>query len=299
MIGHAMPAAGIAGLIKVALALHHKVLPPTINVDEPNPELGLDKTPFYINTETRPWIHGADAPRRAGVNAFGFGGINAHVILEEHPGDDSAAASSHSVRWETEVFVLSGSSRAELLDRIQRFRDLLRGHDRVELADLAYTLNVPLDQGPFRLALVAGSVEELQQKLQRAAQRLADPRCHKIKEVHGLYFFAEPLAPGGRLAFLFPGEGSQYINMLATSSTRSSPGTRAAMCPATTSSRGRASRPTSEPPPKSGCGRWKAPSRPCSPRAGRCSRCSRGWRSVPTRCSATAPASTRRCTRRG
>jgi len=86
MIGHAMPAAGIAGLIKAALALYHKVLPPTLNCDVPNPKFELEKTPFYINTETRPWIHGApDAPRRAGVSAFGFGGVNAHVILEEHP----------------------------------------------------------------------------------------------------------------------------------------------------------------------------------------------------------------------
>jgi acyl transferase domain-containing protein len=86
MIGHTMPAAGIAGLIKATLALHHRVLPPTLNCDEPDPALGLDETPFYVNTETRPWIHGETAtPRRAGVSAFGFGGINAHAILEEYP----------------------------------------------------------------------------------------------------------------------------------------------------------------------------------------------------------------------
>ncbi len=86
MIGHAMPAAGVAGLIKAALALYHRVLPPTLHVERPNPKLELEGSPFYINTETRPWIHGSrEAPRRAGVNAFGFGGINAHVILEEAP----------------------------------------------------------------------------------------------------------------------------------------------------------------------------------------------------------------------
>jgi acyl transferase domain-containing protein len=85
MIGHTMPAAGIAGVIKAALALHHRVLPPTLNCDEPHPALGLDDSPFYINTETRPWIHGVSGtPRRAGVSAFGFGGINAHAILEEY-----------------------------------------------------------------------------------------------------------------------------------------------------------------------------------------------------------------------
>ena len=83
MISHTIPAAGVAGVIKVALALYHRVLPPTLNCDEPNPKLELEQTPFYINTETRPWIHGGPEPRRAGVNAFGFGGINAHAVLEE------------------------------------------------------------------------------------------------------------------------------------------------------------------------------------------------------------------------
>ncbi|HXI04138.1 MAG TPA: polyketide synthase [Candidatus Saccharimonadales bacterium] len=83
MIGHLMPAAGSAGMIKAALSLHHRVLPPTLNVEEPGPDLG--GSPFYLNTETRPWIHGSRTePRRAAVSAFGFGGINGHVILEEH-----------------------------------------------------------------------------------------------------------------------------------------------------------------------------------------------------------------------
>jgi acyl transferase domain-containing protein len=86
MIGHLIPAAGIAGVIKTALALYHKVLPPTLHCDRPNPAFGFEKSPFYINSETRPWIHGAATPRRAGVSAFGFGGINAHAILEEHVG---------------------------------------------------------------------------------------------------------------------------------------------------------------------------------------------------------------------
>ena len=84
MLGHLMPAAGMAGVIKTALALNHKVLPPTLNVDEPNPNLDIERSPFYVSTETRPWIHASrKTPRRAGVNAFGFGGINAHAILEE------------------------------------------------------------------------------------------------------------------------------------------------------------------------------------------------------------------------
>ena len=216
MIGHAMPAAGIAGLIKAALALHHKVLPPTLNVEQPNPELHLEKTPFYINTETRPWIHGVGGePRRAGVNAFGFGGINAHAILEEHPASESSAAERHPVRWESEVFVLAAGSRAELVEKARRLGDFVGAGPEVDLKNLAYTLNVPLGDGPARLCVVAATAAELRQKLERAVERLSDARCKKIKEVHGVYFFEEPLKPGRRMAFLFPGEGSQYVNMLA------------------------------------------------------------------------------------
>jgi acyl transferase domain-containing protein len=83
MIGHIIPASGAASLIKTAMALHARVLPPTICPD-PDPALGLERTPCYLNTVTRPWINGASHPRRAGVNAFGFGGINAHAVLEEY-----------------------------------------------------------------------------------------------------------------------------------------------------------------------------------------------------------------------
>ena len=82
MIGHTIPAAGAAGLIKAALSLSHKVLPPSIHVDEPSPL--VQESHFYLIDEPRPWISGSLTPRRAGVSAFGFGGINAHVVLEEH-----------------------------------------------------------------------------------------------------------------------------------------------------------------------------------------------------------------------
>ncbi len=87
MISHTMEASGAAGLIKTALALHHKVLPPTLHCEQPIVELEKDETPFYANTEIRPWIHASETPRRAAVSSFGFGGINAHVILEEHVDD--------------------------------------------------------------------------------------------------------------------------------------------------------------------------------------------------------------------
>ena len=85
MIGHAMPAAGMAGLIKTALAVYHGVIPPTLHAEAPHPLLDPSTSAFALNTATRPWIHpDPDTPRRAGVNAFGFAGINAHAVLESH-----------------------------------------------------------------------------------------------------------------------------------------------------------------------------------------------------------------------
>ncbi|MCH8109554.1 MAG: acyltransferase domain-containing protein, partial [Chloroflexi bacterium] len=216
MIGHTLPAAGIAGLIKTALALYHKVLPPTINCDEPNPKLELDKTPFYLNTETRPWIHAdAHTPRRAGVNAFGFGGINAHVVLEEYPDTRAVPSISHDLNWETEVVILQGDSRDALIEQTEQLARALVASPEVSLKDVAYTQNTALADSTHRLAVVASSVDDLQKKLSKAVERLSDPDCHQIKDRGGIYFFEQPLGRQGKLAFLFPGEGSQYTNMLA------------------------------------------------------------------------------------
>lgn len=217
MIGHTMPAAGMAGFIKMALSLYHKVLPPTLGVTEPSPRLKLESTPFYINTETRPWIHGhADHPRRAGVNAFGFGGINAHVILEEAP--PSARYLAHEVSWETELCLFAGATREEVIAAARQALAAVRRVPALALADVAFTLNTQFERTESRevvLAIVAGSIDDLARKLERTLPRLADPACRKIKEVSGIYLFDEPLASRGGLAFLFPGEGAQYVNMLA------------------------------------------------------------------------------------
>ena len=83
-IGHTKAAAGAASLIKAALALHHKILPPTINVTEPNPKLNIKNSPFYLNTQTRPWIRAeGEPPRRAGVSSFGFGGTNGSLVFKK------------------------------------------------------------------------------------------------------------------------------------------------------------------------------------------------------------------------
>jgi acyl transferase domain-containing protein/phosphopantetheinyl transferase len=216
MIGHLIPAAGMASLIKTALALHHKILPPSIHCDEPVLSGEPHPSFFYVNTEARPWIHGArHHPRRAGINAFGFGGVNAHAILEEVPAEQTAAM-TFLTEWESELCVISGASRADMVAGIRRLAGYLERHPETSLKDIAYTLNTGLEGRPWRLSLIVGTREELAHKLQSALKKLADPSCARIKVRTGAFYFEERLAETGKIAFVFPGEGSQYINMLSS-----------------------------------------------------------------------------------
>src|SRR5262249_42227311 len=114
-IGHTKAAAGAAGLFKVIMGLHHRVVPPTIKISQPNPGLELERSPFYLNTEARPWIRHPDHPRRASVSSFGFGGSNFHVTLEEYTGPEQRG---HRLRSATdELVLLSANTPAELLAR--------------------------------------------------------------------------------------------------------------------------------------------------------------------------------------
>ena len=131
-----------------------------------------------------------------------------------------AASSSRSPAssldvWDAELFVLRGADRHDLVRRAHTLHSFLGATADVVLKDLAYSLNAELTPGGSRLALVAGSVAELQERLTAAAQRLADPARAQIKDTLGIYYFDRPLYPDGRLAILFPGEGAQYLNMLA------------------------------------------------------------------------------------
>jgi malonyl CoA-acyl carrier protein transacylase/phosphopantetheinyl transferase len=214
MISHTIPASGIAGIIKLALSLYHRVLPPTLNCDEPNPKLGLEQTPFYLNTETRPWIQAGPEPRRAGINAFGFGGINAHAVLEEVA---PTLPLDHLPPWDTEACVLAAESPAALLEDARRLRQRLDAEPSFTLTDLAYTLNC-LSERPsraVRLAVVAESLDDLAAKLDRAIEKLSRPDCRRIKDISGIYYEAEPLAREGKVVLVFPGEGAQYAGMLA------------------------------------------------------------------------------------
>jgi acyl transferase domain-containing protein/phosphopantetheinyl transferase len=211
MIGHCLPASGSASLIKTALALHHKILPPTL-CDEPNPELHLEKSPLYINTETRPWIHGKTHARRAGVNAFGFGGINAHVIMEEYRGPSKFQVQVLHRPSPTELVTLAADSIPELIALAQATLVHLDAKPATDLAAIARASSAHA-RGDHRLAIVADNAGDLHKKLEQAIDKLSRADAKPFKTRGGLYYGGG--AAPGKLCFLYPGEGAQYSNMLA------------------------------------------------------------------------------------
>ncbi|WP_437327624.1 SDR family NAD(P)-dependent oxidoreductase [Sorangium sp. So ce381] len=206
-IGHTKAAAGAAGLFKAIMALHHKVLPPTIKVDKPNPKLDIEKTAFYLNTQARPWIRPGDHPRRASVSSFGFGGSNFHVALEEYTGPAPKAWRVRALP--AELFLLSADTPAALADRA---RALAKEAEVPEiLRFLARESVLSFDASrPARLGLCATDEADLRKKLEQvAAHLMARPeQALSAPLVH----CASGEAPG-RVAFLFPGQGSQYVGM--------------------------------------------------------------------------------------
>jgi acyl transferase domain-containing protein/NAD(P)H-dependent flavin oxidoreductase YrpB (nitropropane dioxygenase family)/NAD(P)-dependent dehydrogenase (short-subunit alcohol dehydrogenase family) len=215
MIGHTKCAAGIAGLIKTSLALHHRVLPPTL-VETPNPKGDFEEGVLYLNTEPRPWVHGATHPRYAGVSAFGFGGTNFHAVLTEYNGDYLDDESTASPRWPAELVVFSGPDREAVRSAVNRCLESLEAGARPALADLAaasWKAYAPSPDLPI-LTVVAASLDDLREKLRDASGRLAQP-ADRWHDPRGLEFAERPGDAGGAVAFLFPGQGAQYPNMLA------------------------------------------------------------------------------------
>ena len=206
-IGHTKASAGAAGLIKAALALHHKVIPPTIKVTQPLKEISEGQTPFYITTQKRPWLARNGAPRRAAVSAFGFGGSNFHTVLEEYQPTRTQA------EWDGNVQMIpfSGVDAATLEHALLTISSDLPW---AELRSLAAAQRAVFDpQATCRLALVVErNKTNLSSLCTTARTMLRKSPDSPWNSPDGAYFSCGPLP--GKLGLLFPGQGAQYSGML-------------------------------------------------------------------------------------
>ncbi|MFE1772783.1 SDR family NAD(P)-dependent oxidoreductase [Streptomyces sp. NPDC059008] len=195
-IGHTKAAAGAAGLIKTALALHHKVLPPTINIDTPGE--AVREGSLYLNTRARPWVRDPGHPlRRGAVSAFGFGGVNFHAVLEEHQPSDHHARTLHGT---PQALLWHAPDPAALLS-------LLR-------AGAPPAEDGPVPAGHARLGVLARTAEEREAAVAQAVARLGDRPDDSVWSLdEQVHFRREGLPPEAKSAALFAGQGSQYVEM--------------------------------------------------------------------------------------
>lgn len=208
MIGHTKAAAGAAGMIKSVLSLYNKVLPPTLKALEPDPELDINNSSFYLNCESKPWLSASSSPRRSGVSAFGFGGSNFHVVLEEY-----TSSKSH-ISWDGAIQILAFSSDTKegLANEINAFKTQLTGLDddqeeKQTIAWLSHELRQQFSVGHnFRLLMVHKKEDAVQNNIARAIEAVSGETSQP-----NIYFSSGPQK--GKLGFLFPGQGSQYTGM--------------------------------------------------------------------------------------
>ena len=191
-IGHLDAAAGVSGLIKTVLAMRHQTIPPNGNFNVPNPRIDFANTPFYVKRESSPWQ--PEGRRIAGISAFGVGGVNAHLVLEEAP-----ETSSESSARSAQLLCLSARSEAALDAAIGNLDRHLREHPDSNLADVAYTLQTGRHDFDHRASVVCSSVDEAARMLTETGSR----KTHRSQEI-----VARP-----QPVFLFTGQGAQFPGM--------------------------------------------------------------------------------------
>ncbi|MBY7142454.1 acyltransferase domain-containing protein [Virgibacillus sp. NKC19-3] len=191
-IGHLDAAAGVAGLIKTALALKHKVIPPTVHFKEPNPNIDFENSPFYVNTELEKWKTDPGVPRRAGVSSFGMGGTNAHVVLEEAP-EKYEETSPPKTSWQ--LIQWSTKTETALEMATENLEEYLKSNRNQSLANIAFTLQVGRENFKYRRYAVVSNIEDA------------------VKAIENRKFISSHNEGVLPVTFMFPGQGTQYINM--------------------------------------------------------------------------------------
>ncbi len=190
--GHLTAAAGVAGLIKTALSLKNKILPASINFSKPNTRIDFANSPFYVNTKLAEW--NCDGPRRAGVSSFGVGGTNVHLIVEEAP-----LQSPSGISRSKHLLLLSAKGAENLETATTNLKNYFNSHPESDIADAAYTLQTGRVAFSNRKLVVCDSIQDAIQQLQEKSPVKTASRSLETVS--------------GGVAFMFPGQGSQYVNM--------------------------------------------------------------------------------------
>ncbi|GAB1544681.1 hypothetical protein NUACC21_73570 [Scytonema sp. NUACC21] len=213
-IGHLEAASGMAGIIKLVLSLQHREIPPHLHFKQLNPYISLEGTTFSIPTQCQPWEPGTDS-RIAGISAFGFGGTNAHAILEEAPSFETRGEAFHPSLLSPEgtpsaplrplhLLTLSAKTEKALSELAQRYANFLANHPEVAIADVCFTANTGRSHFDYRLAVVAEFTTQLREDLEAFATG---------KQTAAIITKQVPTKKRPKIAFLFTGQGSQYVGM--------------------------------------------------------------------------------------
>ncbi|MDB9517358.1 thioester reductase domain-containing protein [Roseofilum reptotaenium CS-1145] len=207
-IGHTEGAAGVAGLIKLVLQLQHQQIAPSLHFNQPNPYINWSQLPVKVSTQLTPWQTNGKT-RIAGVSSFGFSGTNAHIILEEAPREDNwqlaTGNSEDDLERAAHLLTLSAKTETALSDLVNNYQNYITIYPELEVADICYTANIGRAHFHHRLAILADNQSELVEKLRQYKKR---------EEVPGIYsgeLINNTTIP--QIAFLFTGQGSQYVNM--------------------------------------------------------------------------------------
>ncbi len=205
-IGHTKAAAGAAGLLKAVMALHYKILPPTIKIDRPNSKLNISESPFYLNTQKRPWVHSNNSSRKAGVSAFGFGGSNYHLIVEEY---NNAQHRPLLTRYSPcELILISETSQTNVISKLEHITNAIHSYNIIKMAKESQ-LNFNYTQSA-RLAILVNNKNDFIKTADMVINLLKEGRqSFSIPNV--AHYHCNTNIP--KIAFLFSGQGSQYLNM--------------------------------------------------------------------------------------